>query len=104
MVGGGIPSARSKSVVASGARVFCHPAYFTILGSWEMREHLVISRWFGIDGSLCPNYVGPVFTYGSLVASVATEGGPVCALRRSNSQAKDRAIFAKKTTSASGTG
>ena len=54
-VGGEIPSTRLRGLflqLAGVASVIQHTSQL------EMREHFVISFWFGIIGSLCPNYAG----------------------------------------------
>ena len=38
---------------ASGVRGLGHPTYFTMRNLWAIREHVVISSWFGILDSPC---------------------------------------------------
>ena len=52
--------ALQRSVLASGGCGLCHPACFTILVLWEMRERVVISLGFEIVGSLCPRLRWPL--------------------------------------------
>ena len=48
-----IPSASFKrSVFTSCACGLGHPAHVTDRTAWEMREHMMISLWFGTAGSL----------------------------------------------------
>ena len=50
-----IPSASfKKSVFTSCARGLGHPAHVTDRTAWEVREHMMISLWFGTAGSLDP--------------------------------------------------
>ena len=43
-----------RSVFTSCARGLGHPAHVTDRTAWEMREHMMISLWFGTAGSLDP--------------------------------------------------
>ena len=56
-VGGEVPSARFRGQFFACARG--HPAYFKLGSFWKMREHVVISPWFGIVGPPFPSYAFP---------------------------------------------
>ena len=60
------PNMISYAVLPSGG--LCLPAFRTIRIFWKISQHTVISCWFGIVGSRCPNYAGPFFVFGVRVS------------------------------------
>ena len=95
VVGSEVPSACRRGLFfASGACRLCQSAYFTIRTFWELREHIVISFWFGIAGSPCPKYAGLFVCTARVSSRVGHNRGKSCSRNRvSTSTCFDQKCF-----------